>query len=288
MDKTRIRHAAKFSKAAYIIGQDGKTKDSIDEVNALVADTGFRIDPALSDENISTFRNSTTGAYHIAHKGTQVGASTGLSDLIADAAFAYGRNTAHVTSRTAATERIIDQIDPDARISMSGHSLGGHTASYAMANSQKVQQRVAELDTFDAANNFIHPVDLRVPKETRAALDGKVTHHRMNADLVSLGEQFPHAVPFGKAVTYKLNSKNMGTIERALYAHEIDHFIDKDLRVKGEKREPDDAPAPIRAESAPPPTQDAMSAGSGSAPYVNAPSLCRQYPYLPECAGLIK
>ena len=129
MDKTRIRHAAKFSKAAYIIGQDGKTKGSIDEVNALVADTGFRIDPALSDENISTFRNSTTGAYHIAHKGTQVGASTGLSDLIADAAFAYGRNTAHVTSRTAATERIIDQIDPDARISMSGHSLGGHTAS---------------------------------------------------------------------------------------------------------------------------------------------------------------
>jgi len=284
-DRTRIRHAAQFAKAAYTVGQHGKTARSVEEANALVADTGFRIDPALSNQNISTFHNSATGAYHIAHKGTQVGASTGLSDLIADAYFAEGRNTGHVISRKAATERIIDQIDPAATITMSGHSLGGHTASYAMANSDKVLERVSALDTFDAASNPIFGAGLSVSGQRRASLDAKVTHHRMNADVVSKGQRW--RVPFGETVTYKLDSKGMGTVDRALYAHDIDHFIDKDLVAKGEQRKaPEPEPAP-----APEPTlhteiQDAMSSGSGSAPYVNAQSLCRQYPHLLECQAL--
>ena len=284
MEKTRIRHAAKFAKAAYVVGQQGLSERGIEEADALVADTGFRLDPGLSGANISTFRNASTGAYHIAHKGTQVGASTGLSDLIADAYFAEGRNTAHVKSRLTATERIIDRIDPAATVTMSGHSLGGHTASYALANSDKVMARVDALDTFDAASNPIFGAGLSVSDKRRAALDAKVTHHRMNADVVSKGQRW--SVPFGQAVTYKLDSKGMGTVERALYAHDIDHFSDGELVVKGEKRAPEPEPAP-----APEPTlhtaiRDTVASGNTSAPYVDAGSLCRQYPHLAECKAI--
>ena len=46
MEKTRIRHAAKFAKAAYVVGQQGLSERGIEEADALVADTGFRLDPA--------------------------------------------------------------------------------------------------------------------------------------------------------------------------------------------------------------------------------------------------
>ena len=110
----------------------------------------------------------------------------------------------------------------------------------------------------------------------------------MTADVVSKGELY--SVPFGKAVTYKLPSKEMSTIERALYAHHIDHFIDKDLVPKGKDRPTQPEPPPPTAP--PEPTlnteiADAMSAGPGNAPYVNAYSLCRQYPELPECKAFI-
>jgi hypothetical protein len=287
MDKTRIRHAAQFAKAAYVVGQHGKTARGIEEADALVADTGFRLVPGLSNANISTFRNASTGAYHIAHKGTQVGASTGLSDLIADAYFADGRNTAHVTSRTKTTERIIDRIDPGATITMSGHSLGGHTASYAMANSDKVATRVSTLDTFDAASNPIFGTGLSVSGQRRAVLDNKVTHHRMNADVVSKGQRW--SVPFGEAVTYKLDTKGMGTVERALYAHDIGHFTDGELVAKGEKRaqEPEPEPAPVSEPTLHTAIQDTAASGNTSAPYVDARSLCRQYPQLPECKAFI-
>ena len=59
---------------------------------------------------------------------------------------------------------------------------------------------------------------------------------------------------------------------------------------KGEKRaaQPEPEPAPMAQRTLDTEIQDAMSAAPNNAPYVNAQSLCRQYPYLPECAGLIK
>ena len=105
----------------------------------------------------------------------------------------------------------------------------------------------------------------------------------MVADVVSKGQRW--SVPFGQAVTYKLDSKGMGTVERALYAHDINHFSDGELVVKGEKRaEPEPAPAPE-------PTlhttiRGTVASGNTSAPYVDAGSLCRQYPHLAECKAI--
>ena len=147
--------SAKFSKAAYMVGEtNGLTENSRKKVAALLDGTGFEIVPDLTHRDISTFHNPNTNEYHIAHKGTQVGSSTMNADIAADAAFVFGMNTNHIKDRVARTEHILSAINKDATVTMSGHSLGAHSATYAMAHSPLILDRVK---TFDGFNGAAHP-----------------------------------------------------------------------------------------------------------------------------------
>lgn len=292
------RRKAKFAKAAYMIGKtDGVTTRSKKEVAALLDDIGVLLEPDMSDRSISTLYEPKTNTYHISHKGTQFGSSTGNADVLADAQFAsFGYNSHHVRDRTEQTEEILDKIDrrdPDATVTLQGHSLGGHTAAYAMANSDRVLKRVSSLDTFNTAAHPSYAVGLNVPFHKQRILHEKTTHHRMTGDVVSKG----HLVnpPFGTSKTYK-HPTDLKLVDRALDAHHIDHFIKSELVEKGS------APAAAAAIPAapPPPTRmegrtersggaralQAMVAGPGAAS-VDPYWVCRRTPSRPECKAFI-
>ena len=292
------RRKAKFAKAAYMIGKtDGVTTRSKKEVAALLNDIGVLLEPDMSDRSISTLYEPETNTYHIAHKGTQFGSSTGNADGQADLQFALlGYNSHHVRDRTEQTEEILDKIDrrdPDATVTLQGHSLGGHTAAYAMANSDRVLKRVSSLDTFNTAAHPSYAVGLNVPFHKQRILHEKTTHHRMTGDVVSKG----HLVnlPFGTVKTYK-HPTDLKLVDRALDAHHIDHFIKSELVEKGS------APAAAAAIPAapPPPTRmegrtersggaralQAMVAGPGAAS-VDPYWVCRRTPSRPECKAFI-
>ena len=97
------RRKAKFAKAAYMIGKtDGVTTRSKKEVAALLNDIGVLLEPDMSDRSISTLYEPKTNTYHISHKGTQFGSSTGnavrFSKLAVDFEFIIFPITANATS----------------------------------------------------------------------------------------------------------------------------------------------------------------------------------------------
>lgn len=293
---------ARFAKAAYMIGETGGvTHESKKRVNAYLLDDGVILEPDMSDGSITTLYEPKTNTYHIAHKGTQFGSSTGSADGLADIQFAsVGYNSLHVRDRTKQTEDILDKIDgrdPGAPVTLQAHSLGGHTAAYAMANSDRVLKRVSSLDTFNTAAHPSFSVGLNVPYHKQRILDEKTTHHRMNGDVVSKG----HLVnlPFGKVQTYK-HPTSLTLVNRALDAHHIDHFINNKLVEKGSDVSPPAvSTAPQPAATLPPTRMEgrtertegtrslqAMTAGHGAA-RVDPYALCRLYPDLPECKAFI-
>ena len=297
----RTRKAAKFAKAAYMIG-DGLTRKNIYKVNAYIADTGYVVEPDMSMEDITTFYNAKSNKYHISHKGTHLGSSTGAKDLRADAAFAlFGYNTPHVKERLKNTEEIIDMInmrDPSAPVSMSSHSLGGHTSSYTMAQSDLVLKRVDALDTFDTAAHPAYMAGLNVPFHKQQILDDKVVHHRMTGDLVSKSMLYrPDGMPFGQMKSYKLANAYKGRpISRAFDAHSLDHFIEGgllDKKKSGATTENKDAvaggqtpPTPMEVDASPQVKDMSLHntvADVGGSVYINPYALCRQFPQLPEC-----
>ena len=180
---------------------------------------------------------------------------------------------------------MIDAGDPDAKVTLQGHSLGGHTAAYAMANSDQVLKRVSSLDTFNTAAHPSFSVGLHVPFHKHQVLHEKTTHHRLNADVVSKG----HLVnlPFGKSITYK-HRTDKTFIGRALDAHHIDHFFNKELVEKGGSTTPTISPptsmegrvkqvVPVRA---------SMTLGQG-AKDVNPYAVCKRNLTLPECKAFL-
>ena len=210
--------SAKLAEASYILGQEGKTNDGIEKTNKFVKDTGFELVPNLSNKQISTFKNK-DGNYNIAHKGTCLSCDSKGKDLFSDLALGLGFNSSQVSNRMKRTENIIDQIDalnPDAKINISGHSLGGHTSSYAMANSKKVRDRVNKLSTYNTGANPFFDAGLKVDKKTKQELDKKVVHHRKKGDLISAG--LLGNSPFGEIKNYKSSSYN------PLQEHKIDLF----------------------------------------------------------------
>jgi len=210
---------ATLAQASYLVGQKGKSPEAIAETNKMVASTGFELVPDLSSRQISTFKNK-EGNYTIAHKGTCLSCPSKFKDLKTDLALTLGFNTKQVKNRTKRTEEILDMIDqrnPDAKVNMTGHSLGGHTSSYAMANSKKVRDRINKASTFNTGSNPLFNAGLKVDKDTRKTLNNKVVNYRKRNDIISAG--LITNPQFGETKTYS-NS----LLTTPLKAHEIDQF----------------------------------------------------------------
>lgn len=143
-----------------------------------------------SNPDISTFKHNEKPQYIIAHRGTDLANKNSASkDVRADLNIALGNREADALHkrRTKQTEAIIKGIrkeSPKGDIYLTAHSLGGSTASHAMATSKMVRDNVKELHTFNSGSSALQkPPD--VTAEVKAELMKKSTHHRVRGDLIS-------------------------------------------------------------------------------------------------------
>jgi len=242
----KVRAYAKLSEGSYVLGDKGKSRaERISELNEFVKDTGFSVvdDKKYSNPNITTYRNNETGEVHVSHRGTHITGRRGLKDVRNDIAFGLGLTSVdpRFKRRTKATERVIKDLAPE-KFTMSGHSLGGGTVKYAIANSKKIRKNLHSAETFNSAANPVLNADLQVSAKDKKELDEKVTHHRIKNDVVSAG--FNASVPFGKVKKYSVPhdeesgkslvdkivrsspvlSKVSQLTSKALHAHKIEHF----------------------------------------------------------------
>ena len=241
----KVKNYSKLSEGTYRIGDKGDRDQRVADPNALDKDTGFAVvdDKKYTNNNMTTYKNEETGEIHVSHRGTHVGGRRGMKDIRNDIAFGLGltKLDPRFKRRTKNTERVIKDLAPE-KLTMSGHSLGGGSVQYAIANSKKIRKNLSEAHTFNSAANPILNNDLQVSKKDKKELEDKVTHHRVRGDVVSAG--FNASVPFGTVKKYSVKhdekrgkgllnkivkkssvlSKVSQLTSKALHAHHIDHF----------------------------------------------------------------
>jgi len=241
----KVKNYSKLSEGTYRIGDKGDRDERVADTNVLVKDTGFAVvdDKKYTNNNMTTYKNEETGEIHVAHRGTHISGRRGLKDIRNDIAFGLGltKLDPRFRRRTKNTERVIKDLAPQ-KLTMSGHSLGGGSVQYAIANSKKIRKNLSEAHTFNSAANPILNNDLQVSKKDKKELEDKVTHHRVKGDVVSIG--FNQSVPFGTVKKYSVKhdetrgkgllnkivkknpllSKVKQLTSKALHAHHIDHF----------------------------------------------------------------
>ena len=179
--------------------------DTEGDRSAHLGTTDYMLHPNknFSDHSITTYvHKNDPGHIVIAHRGTAPGSKGGREDLTSDLAFAagFGGHTHRMKNRQRKTEQIVKATNPTT-LHLTGHSLGGGTVNHTIANSKLVRSKMTSAHTFNAAANPVFGNKQRVNRSTRQELKGKVTHHRIENDSVSLG--FRTNTPFGSVKTYK-------------------------------------------------------------------------------------
>jgi hypothetical protein len=245
---------SQMASGSYEMGKKNTRKS--DKMRAANRVKGFHVDPRYSDANITTYISDTDPTkVAIAHRGTDVSGKKGLRDVQSDLQFAMGIGRGYedrFKRRQARSEEIIKRIEQEhgrvSELHLTGHSLGGGTMNYALANSKLLQDRLTSAHTFNAAANPIFYNETDVDKHTKSKLDNLVTHHRIENDPVSAG--FLVKTPYGKVQTYKvakkkkkknlfrrlldkhpiMRLKNMSTT--ALDAHMMDNFTENPMLLK--------------------------------------------------------
>lgn len=105
----------------------------------------------LSNSNVKTY--SKGNEFIIVHNGTNLSSPDGKRDLISDINILFGKEDydSQFKSRTSKTKSNIKRIlkaNPDAEISLLGHSLGGATAIHSMQD-KFVNENVKRVETFN-------------------------------------------------------------------------------------------------------------------------------------------
>jgi len=216
----------------YFLNRENR-KYNIKELNDMSLSWGYKIDKKLSLYDIMVFYNNKKNNYYIVHRGTQPRSRTGVADLFTDAKLFLTGKSQRMENRLDETEDIIKLIkrkNPDATISLGGHSLGGTTSSYAMT-SPYVLNNVNELITlnafygglFDIYQNNMNELN----DEDIMKLNEKSTHHRMEGDIIS--SEYLKTIPFGELLTYELKEGEFEIRPLNKYAHDLGHFFKTDL-----------------------------------------------------------
>ena len=231
-----VSTSARFSEASYRMLEKGNKDERASRINDDIKDTGFVVDKGNSNRDILTLRNDATNEIHIAHRGTDNTGKRTKQDITADLMFGLGlaEHNKHFNKRKNKTTKIVKQ-NKDATISLSGHSYGGGSIKYALANSKPVRDNIQIAHTFNTASHPLPISTLKVGRKVKKDLDDKVIHHRHKDDVVSMG--LKSVVPFGKVKDYggkesitKRLLKNTHPIFKtanALDAHSLHHFIEE-------------------------------------------------------------
>ena len=241
---------SKLAQGSYKMGDKKKSKKTrLTETQNFINETGFSVIPKYTNSEVTTYsKNDDPTNIIVAHRGTSIANRRGRDDVKTDILFAMGIGDLAPTfkRRKQRTNKIIKELEPT-QFHLAGHSLGGGTVNYTIANSKIVRKNLTSARTFNAAANPIFTNDIEVTKNYKKELENKVIHNRIKNDIVSVG--FKNNLPFGKLVTNKVKhdpsiGKSLlqniadlsvggllkGFTEKSLHAHSISHFHDGSIK----------------------------------------------------------
>lgn len=195
----------------------------VEDGNYDLGGTGYKVHPngSYSNNHVTTFLNESTGELAIIHRGTAVGSKGGVRDIKADIAFARGQagsNKKRFQDRMDFTEFIMKDSGAS-KIHLGGHSLGGGTGAYALANNKYIRDNITSASFYNQAANPLFKNKSNLTKEDREMLNQKVTNNRIGGDVVSAGLRSRNE--FGRVKKYDAKSG-----EGALKSHGIEQFYD--------------------------------------------------------------
>ena len=171
----------------------------------------------LSSPDISVYKHNVNPHTIIAHRGTDIGATKATKQIKADVAILFG-NKSHDKlhkDRVKRTEMIVKQLketNPDHKIFLTAHSLGGSTAHHALVKSEIVRKNVDALHTFNAATSPLQSKEISKNSKAYKEVASKSTHHAVEGDAISSSIQ---SNLIGKHITYKA-PKEKASIGRSI------------------------------------------------------------------------
>lgn len=159
----------------------------------------------LSSPDISVYKHNVNPHTIVAHRGTDIGATKASKQIKADVAILFG-NKSHDKlhkDRVKQTEMIVNKLkeaNPEHKIYLTGHSLGGSTAHHAMVKSEAVRKNVEQLHTFNAGSSPLQGKEISKKNKAYKMVAEKSTHHAVQGDAIS-GSVKSNLI--GKQITYK-------------------------------------------------------------------------------------
>ena len=157
------------------------------------------------------------GKHIISVKGTD---PTNSDDIKSDIAIGAGNTNSdkQFKNRRKTIKKIYRSISDDDNVSLVGHSLGGAVVTSALAKSKSIRDKTSHAHTFNTGYTKAFHKEQRkgLSKDDRDKLNEKITHHRIENDVVS--EQIKGG-SIGSVKNYK---KKKGST--ALSSHSIDAF----------------------------------------------------------------
>lgn len=244
--KPTTSHMAQMAAGSYTMGNKKSKKENTKQTNKDIEKTNFVVNHKLSDSGVTVYQHKDDKNHVVvAHRGTAVGGRKGMKDLMNDATLSLGINAGHkkrFNQRKRTTEKAIRELKPT-QLHITGHSLGGGTANHAVNESKLIRDNLTSLHTFNGAATL--KSQKKLSKAEQAKLKGKVTHHRIKSDVVSISSRAKP--PLGgkvKTTTMKkapVKKKSLGRrlinlhpavkvtkgAKTSLDSHSIDNFIKK-------------------------------------------------------------
>jgi hypothetical protein len=179
-----------------------------------------------------------------------VGGKKGMKDVANDLSLSMGLKAGHkkrFNQRKRTTEKAIRDLGGvGGQVHITGHSLGGGTANYAVAQSKLIRDNLTSLNTFNTAAHPVFNSDLKISTADKLKLKGRVVHHRKENDAVSFGlktyvplggvvktTNVVHDDKKGKSMVSKIVNKHplvkLGSMgSTSLNAHSMAHYTGED------------------------------------------------------------
>lgn len=222
-----------FSKTVYKYNtNDDETKRAEDVTNELKKhDVNYSFLNDLSNRDIGVFKSNDDNTYHIAHRGTDVNSKKKYKDINTDATVLYKHTSSNqLDNRSKYTNDLIDHIkknDPNSKIHLSGHSLGGLSVLHSINENKNLINNIDSVSLF----NPLLPLNKKKNKMNDEQKD-KITIHRVKDDIPSY---FFNLTNYD-VKTYKQKQNNIKHVPhylRGIYnksvnqlnSHTIDNFI---------------------------------------------------------------
>ena len=198
--------AQQFADLSYSMNTDEDRATRVNNINSQIPDE-WSVVEEHTDKRQLTLYNETDHHYHTAIRGTD---PTNNQDLLQDAMIGLnmtGKNE-QFEKRHKKLENAVNSFEDDAEWTMSSHSLGSGQAQYSLAKSKDLTNRLSDAHMFNgAAHPLTDSAFGKTTKSQKATLNDKVTHHRDESDVVSLGLTMAGS-NMGTTKTYKSKDKS--------------------------------------------------------------------------------